>query len=94
MAATLGKDEDARQFSAEYARMKQLVATKLWNPTDGIYESRYWDGSFSKHLSPTNFYPLFAGIATPEQAEQMVKRYLLNPKEFWGKYVMPTIARK
>ena len=93
MAATLGKEEDARQFSAEYARMKQLVATKLWNPTDGIYESRYWDGSFSKHLSPTNFYPLFAGIATPEQAEQMVKGHLLNPKEFWGKYVMPTIAR-
>jgi hypothetical protein len=93
MALTLGKDEDARQFSAEYARMKQLVQEKLWNPADGIYESRLWDGSFSKRLSPTNFYPLFAGIATPEQAEQMVTKHLLNPEEFWGKYVMPTIAR-
>ncbi|MCL5671784.1 MAG: hypothetical protein M1423_10925, partial [Acidobacteria bacterium] len=53
----------------------------------------YWDGHFSKRLSPTTFYPLFAGIATSQQAEQMVKEHLLNPKEFWGKYVIPTIAR-
>jgi hypothetical protein len=93
IARVLGKVEDARQFSAEYARMKKLVQTKLWNPTDGIYENRYWNGRFSKRLSPTNFYPLFAGVATPEQAAQMVQKHLLNPKEFWGKYVMPTIAR-
>jgi hypothetical protein len=36
---------------------------------------------------------MFAGIATPQQAERMVKEHLLNPKEFWGKYVAPTIAR-
>ena len=93
IARILGKDEDARQFSAEYTRMKQRVQAKLWNPADGIYENRYWDGRFSKRLSPTNFYPLFAGIATPEQAARMVKEHLLNPKEFWGKYVIPTIAR-
>jgi hypothetical protein len=93
IASLLGKDEDARQFSAEYTRIKQLVQEKLWNPEDGIYESRFWDGHFSKRLSPTNFYPLFAGIATPEQADQMVKKHLLNPEEFWGKYVIPTIAR-
>jgi Mannosylglycerate hydrolase MGH1-like glycoside hydrolase domain len=93
IALILGNDADARQLSAEYTRMKDLVQTKLWNPAAGIYENRYWDGHFSKRLSPTNFYPLFAGIATPEQAERMVKEHLLNPKEFWGKYVIPTIAR-
>jgi Trehalase len=93
IAAILGKEADARQFNAEYTQMKNLVQTKLWNPAIGIYENRYWDGRFSKRLSPTNFYPLFAGIATPEQAERMIKEHLLNPKEFWGKYVIPTIAR-
>jgi hypothetical protein len=93
IALILGKDEDARQFSDQYASMKQRVQAKLWNPVDGIYENRYWDGRFSKRLSPTNFYPLIAGIATPAQAEQMVKQHLLNPKEFWGKYVIPSIAR-
>jgi hypothetical protein len=93
IAAILGKEEDGRKFSAEYEHMKQLVREKLWNERDGIYENRFWDGHFSDRLSPTNFYPLFAGIATPEQAERMIKEHLLNSKEFWGKYVAPTIAR-
>jgi hypothetical protein len=93
IAAILGKEEDSRKFAAEYERMKQLVRGQLWNDKDGIYENRFWDGSLSKRLSPTNFYPLFAGIATPDQANRMVKEHLLNPQEFWGQYVAPTIAR-
>jgi hypothetical protein len=93
IATILGKDDEAKQFSEEYAHIKELVQTKLWNPADGIYESRLWDGSFSRRLSPTNFYPMFAGIATPEQAEIMVNKHLLNPDEFWGRYVIPSIAR-
>ncbi len=93
IALVLGKDQDARHFSGEYTRIKQLMQEKLWNPAAGIYENRYWDGRFSKQLSPTNFYPLIAGIATPAQAKEMVDEHLLNPKEFWGKYVIPTIAR-
>ena len=93
IAAILGKDEDSRKFAAEYEHMKQLVRQKLWNEKDGIYENRFWDGRFSHRLSTTNFYPLFAGIATPQQAERMIKEHLLNPQEFWGKYVAPTIAR-
>jgi hypothetical protein len=92
IATILGEEEDSRKFAAEYEHMKQLVREKLWNEKDGIYENRFWDGRFSSSLSPTNFYPMFAGIATPEQAERMVKEHLLNPREFWGKYVAPTIA--
>jgi putative isomerase len=65
IAAILGKDADSRKFAAEYEHMKQLVREKLWNEKDGIYENRFWDGRFSSRLSPTNFYPMFAGIATP-----------------------------
>ena len=93
IATILGKDDEARHFSEEYAHIKELVQTRLWNPADGIYESRLWDGSFSRRLSPPNFYPMFAGIATPEQAEVMVNKHLLNPDEFWGRYVFPSIAR-
>ncbi|MGD0127555.1 MAG: trehalase family glycosidase [Terriglobia bacterium] len=93
IATILGKNDDAKKFTEEYDHRRQLIQQKLWNEKDGIYENRFWDGSFSKHLSPTNFYPLFAGIATPEQAKRMVEEHLLNPKEFWGTYVAPTIAR-
>jgi Mannosylglycerate hydrolase MGH1-like glycoside hydrolase domain len=93
IAATLGNPDDSERFTRDYDRMKQLVREKLWNDADGMFENRFWDGQFSKRLSPTNFYPLFAGIATPAQAERMVKEHLLNPQEFWGAYVAPTIAR-
>jgi hypothetical protein len=93
IAAILGKDDDATALAVEYDHMKQFVREKLWNEQDGIYENRFWSGEFSKHLSPTNFYPMFAGIATPEQAKRMIEEHLLNTKEFWGTYVAPTIAR-
>ncbi|HXX24758.1 MAG TPA: trehalase family glycosidase [Terriglobia bacterium] len=93
IAAILGKDDDAKKFAGEYEHLKQLVREKLWNEPDGIYENRFWNGQFSRHLSPTNFYPLFAGIASLEQAKRMVEEHLLNKEEFWGTYVAPTIAR-
>ncbi|MGA8150533.1 MAG: trehalase family glycosidase [Terriglobales bacterium] len=93
LAAILGRESDRREFQEDYGRMGQLVRDKLWNETDGIYENRSWNGRFSKRFSPTNFYPMLAGIATPEQAERMVNEHLLNPREFWGEYVVPTTPR-
>ena len=93
IAAILGYEDDKRRFVAEYDRVKSLVRKLLWNEQDGIFENRYWDGHFSRRLSPTNFYPLLAGIATPAQAKRMVREHLLNSREFWGKYVIPTISR-
>lgn len=93
IATILGKKADAAQFTRDYVQVKELVRQRLWNERDGIYENRYWNGRFSRRLSPTNFYPLVAGIATQSQAERMIRDHLLSPKEFWGKYVMPTIAR-
>ncbi len=93
LAGQLGKEDDRRNFLADYEKIKRLVREKLWNEADGIYENRFWDGRFSKRLSPSNFYPMLAGIATPEQAERMVHQHLLNPAEFWGDYVVPTTSR-
>jgi hypothetical protein len=93
IAQILGEDDDSRRFTADYERIKTVIRQKLWNEEDGIYENRYWDGYFSRRLSPTNFYPMLAGVATPEQARRMVKEHLLNAKEFWGKYIIPTISR-
>jgi hypothetical protein len=93
IAAILGKTEDSARFTRETDRMKQLIRQGLWNKDDNIYENRYEDGKFSPRLSPFNFAPMTAGIATSEQAQTMVEQHLLNPKEFWGEYVIPSIAR-
>jgi hypothetical protein len=57
-----------------------------------MYLNRHWDGKFSQRKSPTLFYPLLARIADKERAEAMIQ-HLKNPKEFWGKYVLPTVSK-
>lgn len=66
---------------------------KLWSEKEGIYLNKRLDnGAFSKEISPTNFYPLLAKVPTQKQAERMIKEHFYNPDEFWGKYIIPSIA--
>jgi putative isomerase len=93
IAAEIRQDEEARKLHDEYVEMAERINHSLWNDEAGIYQNRRWDGQFSFHLSPTNFYPLIAGIVPPERALRMVQEHLLNEKEFWGEYVLPSISR-
>ena len=93
IARELGQVTRSQQLTAEYALMAQRINEQLWSEEAGLYLNRHWDDRLSPRLSPTLFYPLIAGVASPEQAGRMVKEHLLNPDEFWGRYVMPSIAR-
>ena len=43
--------------------------------------------------SVSGFAALWAGVASPEQAERMVREHLFNPLEFWTPYPAPALAR-
>ena len=93
IADALTKQEDARELRNRAARFRQKLAS-LWSEEHGLFLNKdLRTGQFSKRLSPTNFYPLLAHAATAQQAERMVKEHLLNPREFWGEWVIPSIAR-
>jgi hypothetical protein len=93
LARLLGREAEA----VEVERRRSTYAANLpclWNDQAGIFMNRRWDtGEFNSRLSPTNFYPLIAGAATPEQAARMIEEHFYNPAEFWGKWIMPSIAR-
>jgi putative isomerase len=93
IADALGKDAAAKEIRERAGRYRAKLAT-LWNSDAGIFLNKdLHTGQFSSRLSPTNFYPLLAKAATPQQADAMIKNHLLNPKEFWGEWVIPSIAR-
>ena len=94
IAREIGNTELASELEREYQCIRQLVNQKLWCEEKGIYCNRYWNGKFNFRLSPTNFYPLIAGIPSDDQAGRMIEDHLLNTEEFWGRYVIPSIARK
>jgi hypothetical protein len=93
IAARLGRPREAATFRREYEAVKRRVNEVLWDEQHGIYANRHWDGRFSSRWSPTSFFPLAAGIADARQAERLVREHLLNGSEFWGRYVIPSIAR-
>lgn len=67
---------------------------RLWSEERGIYLNLHTDSNtFDQQLSPTHFYPLFTGLVIPSRAERMVKEHLLNPNEFWGEWVLPSISK-
>jgi neutral trehalase len=94
IADTLQRPDDAKELRDRSARYREKLAT-LWSEEKGIFLNKdLHTGKFSMRLSPTNFYPLMAHAATQEQAKRMVEEHLLNPREFWGEWVIPSIARE
>jgi hypothetical protein len=93
IADVLGNVQEARELRARGARYCAKLQA-LWDEKTGMFLNKNLDtGGFSTRLSPTNFYPMLAKAATPLQAARMVNEHLLNPDEFWGEWVIPSIAR-
>lgn len=92
IARILKREAEFTNYMKEYETLKELINRRLWNETEGFYFDRYWDGHFSDKKAASNFYPLLAKIPDQEKALLLV-RHLLNEKEFWGEYVVPTISR-
>ena len=66
----------------------------LWDEEFGMYLNKRTDtGEFSKRISPTNFYALFSDKVSGDKAERIVKEHFFNENEFFGEYMMPSIAR-
>ena len=93
IAEILGKTDESRVLVAEYERVKKLINERMWDEDAGIYKNLSWNGDLSPRLSPCNFYPMLAGIPDPARAKRMVDDHLMNPKEFWGEFVIPSISR-
>jgi glycogen debranching enzyme len=93
VARVLGRTEEAAELEARGARYAESLK-RLWDEKSGIFLNRRTDtGAFSPRISPTNFYALLGRSATQAQAERMVREHLVNPDEFWGEWVLPSIVR-
>lgn len=93
IASVLDKTEIAKELIQRAEKYSQKLQN-LWDDKFGLYLNKdLVTGKFSYRLSPTLFYPLLARVPTQEQAERMIKEHFCNTEEFWGEYVLPSIAR-
>ncbi|MGZ2487312.1 putative isomerase [Rhizobium pisi] len=92
MATVLGKHDDAREFAALAKRHRTLISETLWDESRGIFANRQRRGGFVRSLSPTSFYPLLCGAATPAQAARLLE-HLSDETTFGGDFVLPNATR-
>ena len=94
LAEALGLADDAEELRRQAAWKKDRIQTLLWDAEDGFFYDRdARSGERIKVKSAATFIPLWAGVATPAQAEELVERHLRNPEEFWTPYPVPSYAR-
>jgi alpha,alpha-trehalase len=74
MATMLGKPQDAKKWRAAADQRKALINKYMWNADKGMFFD--WDFTTGKQADydyVTTFYPLWVGLATPEQAKAVMK---------------------
>lgn len=82
MAQMLGKNELADKLTQEAKALKEHIQTKMFDPETGFfYDTRIGTGEFIKVMGAECWLPLWAGIATPEQARQVLDK-MLDPTKF------------
>ncbi len=93
LAKIIGKNAD---IPGLLKRMEKACRglENLWDEESGFYYNRRTDTKkFSRRISPTNFYALFSPYVSSERQRRMADEHYYNPDEFYGEWMMPSIAR-
>lgn len=93
LAHLIGKEADIPELQE---RMQHACAglENLWDEENGFYYNRRTDtGEFSRRISPTNFYALFSPEVSSERQRRIANEHYYNRKEFYGDWMLPSIAR-
>ncbi len=69
----LGHADDAKKWNKRAEERKKLITHYLWNDEQGqFFDFNFETKRLSKYQYASTFYPLWAGLATPEQAKAVV----------------------
>ena len=69
----LGHPADAEKWNKRSEERKKLITRYLWNQKEGLFfDYNFQTRQMSNYKYASTFYPLWAGLATPEQAKAVV----------------------
>jgi alpha,alpha-trehalase len=78
MSSLLGRPEEAAQWNTRASERQKLIDKYLWDAKQGLYfDYNFVAHTISNYEYATTFYPLWAGLASPEQAQAVVKNIAL-----------------
>lgn len=91
LAKEAGDQETAEAFQTDYEELSNYINEKLWNEEEGFYFDLDYEGNHVRVKTPASYWPLVAGIASPEQATRAAKK-IFNPAEFWTPHALPSLS--
>lgn len=91
MADLLDKKDLASQLRKDADALKMHIQTKMFDEETGFfYDTRLETGDFIKVMGAECWLPLWAGVATPEQARKVLDK-MLDPKKFNSRVPLGTL---
>lgn len=93
LATALELPEDARRWEAERKALGDKIRSSMFDDERGWFSDVSIDGKrFLNAEGPEGWIPLWAGLATPEQAARVRER-MLDPDRFRTFAPLPTVSR-
>lgn len=94
IAAQLSKKEDEEIFRKKAEELKIAINKHLWHEQDQTYYNYDTvEKQHIKHITYSNQIPLWAEIASPEQAKAMIEKYVLNEDKLWAPHGIRSLAK-
>lgn len=93
--AEIAKILGMKKYSSYYKEKSEAVAaamTAVFKLKDDLYYSRTNKDKPILYKTNSLFAPMFAGIVSKKEAKELVEEHLLNEKEFWTLFPIPTVA--
>jgi len=91
IALILGKDTEAREYSAEADQLASVIHQAMWDQKRKFYFDLMLDGKRAPVMTIAAYWTLLAGVASPSQATDLVTE-LKNPETFGRPNLVPTLA--
>lgn len=91
-ATILGKTQDHARWLKEAATMKAVIQIRMFDKTRGyFFDSKLGSGDPVRVYGSEGWVPLWAGVASPDQAKSVI-RVMLDPSKFATVMPFPTLA--
>jgi putative isomerase len=91
MAEALGMEAEGAMWRRRAAAIVRRMIESFWDEEAGLFRALH-DEQPIPVITPFNLYPLWTG-QLPDGIRERLLAHLTNPDEFWGEYIIPTVAR-
>ena len=87
-----GQPEREAAWRSKAEQVRQRISAYLWNDEVGACLDRDKRHAWLPTLTHNSLRAMYWGSLTKAQADRFVREHLLNPKEFWTRMPLPSVA--